>query len=54
MLCYGSFVDTLLPFETNNESFGRKIISVQDFLRDYEGNKELIEQMITHGYHQKF
>ena len=45
MLCYSAFVDRLLPFEVNNESFGRKITSIDEFLRDYEGNRELIEQM---------
>lgn len=46
MLCYSAGVDRLLPFEVNNESFGRKITSIDEFIRDYEGNRELIEQMI--------
>ena len=53
MLCYSAGVDRLLPFEVNNESFGRKITSIKEFLSDYEGNRELIANMIRFSVENK-
>lgn len=46
MLCYHAMVDELLPFESSHESFARKVVGIEEFLKGYRGNKELVENMI--------
>lgn len=53
MLCYRAMIDELLPFESNHESFARKTVSVEEFLKGYRGNKELVENMILFCMQEK-
>ncbi len=46
MLCYSASVDVMEGFVPNHESFGRKTISTEEFLRDYEGNRDLARSIL--------
>lgn len=46
ILFYSASVDIIESFVPNHESFGRKVVKIDEFLRDYEGNFELADQVL--------
>jgi 8-oxo-dGTP pyrophosphatase MutT (NUDIX family) len=46
MFFYSASVDVMGVFVPNHESFGRKTISTEEFLRDYEGNRDLARSIL--------
>jgi 8-oxo-dGTP diphosphatase len=54
MLFYTAFIDNILDFVPNDESFSREIMEIDEFIKVFKGDKELISNIVHNAYDQKF